>query len=227
MRHILQRYRLVNPNHSSIAYTVVLKHAFSLVFGILIAIDIQTSKIIYYFASMKTKFLSLFVLMLTKSVIGLAQNYTNCQCQVMLNPSYDGKIIIFQKPGGEIITTLAHDKKKDEFITFTVSNDSAGFYEVSVNQGAIRNKMKGWVRKSANIGTYSSIYNAVEPLKLYNKTYVNSDIRTFIYRSSSYFYTATRCKKRWIYTEVNVGDKPRAGWMSPDSQCSNPYASCN
>ncbi|WP_266204389.1 hypothetical protein [Pontibacter kalidii] len=147
--------------------------------------------------------------------------------EVIINPAYKGSITIYDKPNGRIVASVKHDFEEEDYLTFSVSNQTADFFYGTLEYSISGKKFKGWVKKGKHIGTYARNYEPRKPIKLMSGASVNSKVSTTVPEQPNLFYQVTAFDKKWAYVNVLYKGQVKQGWLSPEMQCSNPYTTCN
>jgi len=168
------------------------------------------------------------LLFLTFSGLSSAQSANQCSCSALIDPDFNSKILLYSKPGRELIRVFQNDSAKEDFLTLTIDRDSAGFFRVTIqNEESPAQKKKGWIKKTKTIGTYTRNYEQNDTLFLYSKPDMRSKIQSSIPEWVNSMFTIKRCSKRWVYVSIVYKGKIREGWLRPEKQCANPYTTCN
>ena len=146
---------------------------------------------------------------------------------VIINPEYKGAVTLYDKPNGKIVTSVKHDFENEDYLIFSVSNQTPDFFYGTLEYSVSGKKLKGWVKKDSCIGTYARNYEPGKTLKLHSKASVKSEVSATVTAWTNQFYQVTAFDKGWAYVKVPYKGQVKQGWLSPEMQCANPYTTCN
>lgn len=146
---------------------------------------------------------------------------------VVINPEYKGAVTLYDKPNGKIVASVKHDFEDEDFLFFTVSDQTSDFFYGTLEYAISGKKVKGWAKKGKHIGLYVRNYEARKPLELYSGTSAGSKVSATVPVWDNQFYQVTAFDKKWAYVNVTYKGQVKQGWLSPDMQCANAYTTCN
>ncbi|WDF53988.1 hypothetical protein [Mucilaginibacter sp. KACC 22063] len=148
-------------------------------------------------------------------------------CDVLIDPEYKGAIAIYTKPLGTLIQTLKQDFKNEDYLVFTILNQTSDYFYGTLTYSISEKHINGWIRKAKYIGTYARNYGKRDKLYLYTNSDFKSSIKNTIPEWTDQLYYVTDFNNGWVYVKINYKGHIKEGWLSPDMQCSNPYTTCN
>ena len=184
-----------------------------------------TVSAILFINLMMIRFVSILLLLSFYNHLNAQQ--VQCDCNLLINPAYFGKVSLYDRPNGKVIRSLKNDSLKENYLLVKAEKDSAGFVYGAIFYANSGKPKKGWIKKNKFLGTYSRNYGP--ELILYSDTDSKSK-PAFIIRehvSEIGFCTVTQCRNKWVYVKLSNGTKEFSGWLSPNMQCANPYTTCN
>lgn len=153
-----------------------------------------------------------------------AQETNTCDCLVLMNPDFSGKTELYDNKGN-IIKYLEHNFRYEDFIVFHLKEDNDSLFKVTARYSLVKGGVsKGWIKKSAVIGTYLTSYKGniaiySEPSKKSNKSTIPEWTNQLVQISA--------CKSNWVKISLWQKGKLYIGWIPPETQCANPYTTCN
>lgn len=148
-----------------------------------------------------------------------------CNCALLVNPEYFGKVVLYKHPGGAVVKSVKNDSLKEDYLSVSVNSDSSGYFLATLKYEMSGKSYTGWIKKEKYLGTYSRNYNPKAKLPLYTDADKKSKV-TYV-KSEVIFCPVTRCNNKWVYTTLRVNGKEVSGWLAPDMQCANAYTTCN
>ncbi|MFY0254845.1 hypothetical protein ACDQ55_12915 [Chitinophaga sp. 30R24] len=140
-----------------------------------------------------------------------------------MNPFFKGKIGLYDKTGN-LIRYLKHNIKDEDFIVFEVTEDSDSLFNVSVIYSIAGTTFKGWIKKSNVIGTYLASYTG--NIAIYDEPNKKSQ-KSIISDWTNELVVVSACKSKWVKISLLQKGKKYLGWLPPESQCADPYTTCN
>lgn len=152
-----------------------------------------------------------------------AQTTNTCNCLVLMDPDFSGKTELYDNKGN-IIKYVKHNFRDEDFIIFRLREDNDSLFNVSAMYTLTNGTSRGWVKKSAVIGTYLTSYTGniaiySEPSKKSNKSTIPEWTNQLVQVSA--------CKSNWVKISLWQKGKLYIGWIPPETQCANPYTTCN
>ena len=168
-----------------------------------------------------TKYLLLLSLLLAKVPL-FAQNH--CKCNLLIDPNYYGKVVLYSGPGGKVLSHLKNDSSAEDYLALCVDNDTLGYFHAKIQYCMSGKSFTGWIRKKAFVGIYTRNYSSM--LHLYTKMDTNSKVRSTALCHGG-FFPVSKCENRWVYVKQMIDRIEIEGWIDPQMQCDNPYTTCN
>lgn len=165
-----------------------------------------------------TKFIAIALL----SVFYISAKAQQCNCDLLVNPAYFGKVALYKKPGGVASRSVKNDSLQEDFLSVTINGDSLGYFHAKLTYSMARKSYTGWIKKERYLGTYSRNYNPNKKLSLY----ASADKGSKVIQTATEvtFCPVTKCNRKWVYTTL---PNKLSGWLAPDMQCANAYTTCN
>jgi len=148
-------------------------------------------------------------------------------CDILIDPEYKGSIPVFDSPGGKSFKMIKQDFKNEDYLVFSILNQTSGFFYGTLTYSISGKAVKGWVKKATYIGTYARNYAPGTKLNLYLNPTEKSGINSIVPDWTNKLYEVTSFDKDWVYVKIVYNGKLKQGWLAPDMQCSNPYTTCN
>lgn len=153
-----------------------------------------------------------------------AQETNTCDCLVLMDPNFSGKTELYDNKGN-ITKYVEHNFRYEDFIVFRLKEDNDSLFKVTARYSLVKGGVsKGWIKKSAQIGTYLTSYSGniaiySEPSKKSNKSTIPEWTNQLVQVSA--------CKSNWVKISLWQKGKLYIGWIPPETQCANPYTTCN
>ncbi|WP_212002736.1 hypothetical protein [Chitinophaga sp. HK235] len=152
-----------------------------------------------------------------------AQKRDSCDCYVLMNPDFKGKVGLYDKKGN-LTKYLKQNFKDEDFIVFQVLEDSDSLFNVLAMYSIAGNIAKGWVKKSDVIGTYLASYGG--NIAIYDEPDKKSK-KKIIPDWTNRLVAVSACKSKWVKISLLQKGKKYIGWLPPESQCADAYSTCN
>lgn len=146
---------------------------------------------------------------------------------MIINPAYKGSVIVYAKPNGKIVASAKHNFKEEDYLIFSVTNQTSDFFYGILEYSISGEKLKGWVKKSKHIGIYTRNYEEGKSLKLMSGRSTDSKVNAIVPEWTNQFYQVIAFDQKWAYVSVLYKGQVKQGWLSPEMQCANPYTTCN
>ncbi|MFC6996154.1 hypothetical protein [Rufibacter roseus] len=171
--------------------------------------------------------MNIFYFLLVLSFLPFRTAIIQKPCELLVNPDYTETIRVYEKPEGNLVTTVAHDVEAEDFILLSVTQQTSNFYFAAVSFAVSGKSYKGWIKKGKHIGTYARDYDAATPLTLYKEPSTYAGVSVVASERVSNFLEVTSINEGWVRVKLNMNGRVIQGWLSPEAQCSNPYTTCN
>ena len=123
----------------------------------------------------------------------------------------------------KVLKYLSHNFKEEDYLLFTIKNSNDSMYYVEASHAIAGGNVKGWINKSTKVAIFPKAYN--EKLIVYN-SFSKKSKKTSLSNISGEL-NVLDYKDGWLKVKATVNGKAIAGWLPPESQCSNPYTTCN
>ena len=171
------------------------------------------------------KFAAILLLIHFSVIQSFGQN--TCNCKGLIDWKFRGKVLVFDKPDGKIISSISNDSINEDYITLTISDVQNDFYKVTLSLSVSETSKSGWISKNNYIGTYARNYSDDISLKLYSQPDKKSEIESVVNMWIPELYTIVDCKGDWVKVKLIYKGKLYTGWLEKEMQCANPYTTCN
>ena len=155
------------------------------------------------------------------------QTNSKCDCDGLVEPFYMKPILLLDKPNGHIKNSFTQDTAKQDFLVFTIDNDSLDYFHLKLIYPFSKRADSGWTKKSKYLGVYARNYAPRDTLFLYSKADIKSKLSSFIPSWTNQLYQIVKCNNKWVYVKIEINGTIKEGWLRPEMQCSNPYTTCN
>jgi hypothetical protein len=151
-----------------------------------------------------------------------------CDCSALIDPEFLGEIDIYDGPNGKLKTKIQHNLKEEDFIVLSISGSQNGFYHVVASYFIAGEIVEGWIKEDNPIGVYTSVYPEGDSLSLMSAPEKSSTSKALKITYTAQLFQVIDCNpKGWLKVSILLGGKKYEGWVAPDDQCDNPYATGN
>ena len=150
-----------------------------------------------------------------------------CNCSALVDPDFEGKIELYEKPGGRSVRTMQHNFENSDFLILSIKKDSAGYFYVEISYALTTGSEQSfWIKKTKEIGTYARNYQENDSLKLYSKPDTASMIKVLVPEWTNQLLPISKCFQEWAYVRFEYQGEVKEGWLHAKQQRSNPYTTC-
>jgi hypothetical protein len=152
------------------------------------------------------------------------KNNDNNGSDVFLSMKYKAKVAIYATSAKQkVVKQIGHNFKDEDYLLFTIYDSNDSMYYVDASYAIAGNNIKGWVSKTIKLSVFTKTYG--KSFFLYDLNNKKSFKRTINYTANE--LQVLDWKKSWLKIKVIINKKEIIGWLPPESQCGNPYTTCN
>ncbi|WP_147323392.1 hypothetical protein [Chitinophaga silvatica] len=154
-----------------------------------------------------------------------AQSGRQSRCSVIIDPSYNGKVGIYNS-AFKLVKYLKHSesKEEDDCLVFSIKGENDSMFFGTIGYAIAGSKQDGWIKKTKYIGLYSRAYNG--DLLVYELPDIKSK-KTVIKEYLVDLLPVISCRNGWVKVIIKLDNKTISGWLPPEMQCDNPFTTCN
>lgn len=145
-------------------------------------------------------------------------------CEVFFDLNSKDKLIVYNdSKKSKKLKEVTHDFDNEDYIIIKLLSSNDSMYQVDVSYSIAGFVVKGWISRNNSLFVFSRAYE--KDLLLYDSPKSNSKHRAIEYTVSPLKVIGSNAC--WLKIEI-VHDCTRiTGWIPPESQCANPYTTCN
>ncbi|MCX6319477.1 MAG: hypothetical protein NTW29_19525 [Bacteroidetes bacterium] len=148
----------------------------------------------------------------------------NSNCEVFLSLKEKNKIVVYNSTQKtKILGWFGHKVKDEDYLMIDILNSNDSMYFVSATYSVSGKTIKGWISRKTKLAIFSKFYD--KELLLYKEPKKKEVV--FKAPPSVKELEVLACKDGWLKIRTKDREKRYTGWIPPESQCSNPYTTCN
>ncbi|MBP3454658.1 MAG: hypothetical protein J6K38_00155 [Alistipes sp.] len=163
------------------------------------------------------------------AIVALSSVSTAQSCHVYALPMHgEQEIAVFDKPGGNILFSIADNFDQDYYHDMLITEISGEYayveIEIYFDMFSDTPKRTGWVLLSDLCVRPN--YND-NPLPLFSYPNYDAEIISLIYNPIWDKYRIIKCYQDWAYIEYDYEGQHYEGWLAPANQCWSPIGPTN